>query len=274
MTKYLVIGIVQGDYGIDPIENLRRTSELLRNHLREADIVVLPEYSMVDLLAGLSPEELYSRAEFMDDSRYLSRISDLAGKYGIPILVHFIEKTSKPPKCRSSSVLVKPSGDFEWIYSKIHLFDAYGYRESDYFIPGNQLSKEILFNGFRVRIAICFDIRFPELFRSYALHGTDIVIIHSGWVRGPLKEETLEFLGRSRAHENTYWVIIANRFGEKYTGRSMFLDPFGVKVYELGHGVRYGEYTIDYDRLVDARKTIPVLVKSKEKWVIELKTEK
>ncbi len=271
MNEYLVIGIVQGEYGVKPIDNFRRTSELLRNGIKEADVIILPEYSMIDPLASLSPEELYDKAELLDDSNYLSLISDLAGKYGIPILVHFIEKTSMLPKCRSSSILVRPSGSFEWIYSKIHLFDAYGYRESDYFIPGDQLSKKIMINGFHIRVAICFDIRFPELFRSYALQGADLVLVHSGWVRGPLKEETLEFLGRSRAHENTYWVVIANRFGSNYTGRSMVLDPFGIKVYELGHGIRYGEYIIDRDRLSEARKTIPVLIKSRERWIIRLK---
>ena len=54
-------------------------------------------------------------------------------------------------------------------------------------------------------------------------------------------------------------------------GRSMVLDPFGIKVYELGHGIRYGEYIIDRDRLSEARKTIPVLIKSRERWIIRLK---
>ncbi len=271
VDKAIVIGIVQGDYGVDPLDNFRRTSELLRNGIREADLIILPEYSMIDPLTGLSPKELFERAEDLEDSRYLSLLSDLSSKHGIPILAHFIERTDREPLCRSSSVLVKPSGGYERIYSKIHLFDAYGYRESNYFLPGGRLSKEIVVNGFRIRVAICFDIRFPELFRSYALEGADLVVIHSGWVRGPLKEDMLEFLGRSRAHENTYWVVIANRYGDRYTGRSMVIDPFGVKVYELGHGVRYGEYLIDYSRVLEARKILPVLEKAGEKWVIKLR---
>ncbi len=271
MSREVIIGIIQADYGIDPIENYRKTRNLIVENYSSADIVILPEYSMVDPLSGLSPEQLYSLAETLEDSTYLSKITDLSGSAGAPILAHFIEKTGVKPLSRSTSVIVYPSGRIERVYSKIHLFDAYGYRESIYFLKGDNLSKQLVINNVKTFVAICFDIRYPELFRTYAREGAELVIVQSGWVRGPVKEEALEFLAKSRAHENTVWLAVANRFGKNYTGRSMVIDPLGIKVYELGIGEKYGEYAMNIEQLKEARRIIPILDKSIENWDIVFK---
>ncbi len=267
----IVIGILQFSSTSNLKDNVNKILELLNKRHVQADLVVLPEYSMINILGGLKPVDIYSIAGTLNNSTYLDSLSCLAVKYGIHILTHFIEKTSSPPKCYSSSVLVKPDGSRELIYRKIHLFDAYGYRESDYFIPGDTLSEEVVINGVRIRVAICFDIRFPELFRRYALYGAELVIVHSGWVKGPLKEEILEFLARSRAHENTYWVVVVDQCGRGYVGRSMVVDPYGVKAVDLGFREDYIEYTIDTGLVYKARETIPVVSKARDKWRIEFR---
>ncbi|MEM1750316.1 MAG: nitrilase-related carbon-nitrogen hydrolase [Desulfurococcaceae archaeon] len=266
----LTIGLVQADYGIDPLSNYEKTKGILKKSYRKADLIVLPEYSMSDPLQLAKPEEIVTIAEYIEDSIYLSKLSELAAELGASILAHFIEKTSSEGKPLSSSVMIHPSGGIEKLYSKIHLFDAYGYRESLLFERGKNVSRSAVIKGIVTNIAICFDIRFPELFRVYARTGSELVIVHSGWVKDLLKEESLEFLLRSRAHENTFWVAAANRWGKRYVGRSMVIDPFGVKVFELSIGESYGEYTIDRSRIYEARKILPIVELSKNLWKVEL----
>lgn len=263
------IGILQYSSSTNPRENIKNVSRIIEERHRYADLIVLPEYSMFDILLVKEPDKAYELAEEIDNSLYLSSLSDLSSKLGIYILTHFIERSSNPPKTYSDSILIEPSGSYKLMYRKIHLFDAYGYRESNYFIPGDKPSEKLVLNKVSLRIAICFDIRFPELFRIYALEGADAVIVHAGWVTGSLKEETLEFLARSRAHENGSWIIIADQYGENYVGRSMIVNPYGVKEVDLGVGVKYVEHYIDENIVREVREKIPVLEKARSNWRIE-----
>ena len=268
--KMVRVGILQLGYSIDPYKNLEKTVKYINSFYKDADIVVLPEYSMMDILQ-MSPREVYSRSEHIEDSKYLGVLAKLAMDLNTNILAHFIEKTSQEPYTYSTSVLITNSGTLIPVYRKMHLFDAYGFKESNYFLPGKELFKEIAIKETKFRVAICFDLRFPELFRLYAYLGAHGILIHSGWVRGPLKEEILEFLVKTRAHENTYWVIVSDHYGKNYVGRSMIVDPYGVKVIDLGIGEKYIEYDIDISLINDARRIVPVIDISKRKWVIKQK---
>ncbi len=263
------VGILQYGSSMDPRGNIKSISRIIEERHRYADLIVLPEYSMFDILSVGEPSKAYELAEEIDNSQYLSSLADLSFKLGVYILTHFIERSNNPPKTYSDSILIEPSGSYRLMYRKIHLFDAYGYRESEYFIPGNKLSEKLLLNKVSLRIAICFDIRFPELFRIYALENADAVIVQAGWVTGSLKEETLEFLARSRAHENGYWIIVADQYGKNYVGRSMIINPYGVKEVDLGIGVKYVEHYIDENIVREVREKIPILEKTRSNWKIE-----
>ncbi len=267
----IIVGIIQDEYNIEPILNFEKTKKHLINGFKEADIVLLPEYSMINILAGLTPQQVYERAESLEDSTYLSKMADLSAKIGVPILVHFIEKTDSPPKSYSSSILVEPSGNIAKVYSKIHLFDAYGYRESDYLLPGDRLSKTILIKGFTINIAICYDLRFPELFRKYAVNGANTVLVHAGWVKGPFKEEVLDTLAKSRSHENTMYLVVSNHTGRLYTGRSGVFNPYGYRELDMGVKPGYAEHKLSLSIVEEARRNIPVLQHSVDKWSIMFK---
>lgn len=266
------VGIVQAGYGIDVARNVEKSEKIVRSGFREADFIVLPEYSMFNVL-DLKPRDAYCLSESISSSNYLERLSKIASDLDVYVFAHFIERVNGNIKPLSSSVLVKPDGSWEKVYSKIHLFDAYGYRESNYFTAGNFLSREVVFEDAKIRVAICYDLRFPELFRVYALNGANTVVVHSGWVTGFLKEETLDFLAKARAHENGLWLIVSNHFGEKYVGRSMIVNPYGVKVLDLGLGEKYVEYEIDPSLVFEVRKLTPVIEKSKNIWDIRFKPE-
>ena len=264
------VGVVQACFGTNVVENVGKIEDIVRRGFREADFIVLPEYSMVNVF-DLKPGGVFRLSESISDSAYLKRLSRVATDLGAYIFTHFIEKHGLFAKPLSSSVLVKPDGSLVKVYSKIHLFDAYGYMESNYFSPGKSLSKEVVVGDARIRVAICYDLRFPELFRTYALKGANLVVVHGGWVSGFLKEETLDFLVKARAHENGLWIVLSNHFGEKYVGRSMVVNPYGVKVLDLGLGEKYVEFEIDLDLASEVREKIPVLSKSKELWDIRFK---
>ncbi|MEM1825380.1 MAG: nitrilase-related carbon-nitrogen hydrolase [Desulfurococcaceae archaeon] len=267
----MIIGIIQEDFGINSHENFEKIKTHIERNLKEADIILTPEYSMVNILKNLKPEDVYNLSEELENSSYLSKISDLSGKYSVNILTHFIEKTSSKPKCYNSSIIVKPSGSVEKVYSKLHLFDAYNYRESDFFNPGKSLSQTILIKNKKFYTAICYDIRFPELFRLYASRGAYGVFVHAGWVKSFLKEELLDILARSRSHENTMYIVIANQTGELYTGRSGVYNPYGFKELDLGFKPKYCEYKLDLTIVDDAREQIPVVKQALEKWSIEFR---
>lgn len=265
----LRIGILQDEFGVNPLDNAERIKNMLLKRHREANLVILPEYSMINVLDGLKPEDVYERAESLEDSVFLNEISRLAERLSAKFLAHFIEKSGDKPRCFSSSVLVEPSGKLVKLYSKMHLFDAYGYRESDFFKPGGKPSIGISLNSMELYVAICYDLRFPELFRTYSFKGAHGVIVQAGWVKGFLKEEILDKIAATRSHENTYYVVLVNQTGRIFTGRSGVYNPFGYKEVDLGFKQNYVEHTLDPTLVDEARNTIPVVKQALNKWIVK-----
>lgn len=274
MSGEMVVGILQANLGGEPVENALKISSMVRNGFKRADIILTPEYSMANPFRFNDPRDFYEKSEAIGESGFLSILEKTARETGSLILTHFIEKTSTPPKTRSSSVLITPDGERRWVYSKIHLFNAYGFRESDFFEEGSQISVSLNVKGFAVRVAICYDLRFPELFRLYAWEGADVVLLHAGWVKGYLKEGQLDFLARARAHENTLYLVVSNQVGELFTGGSGLYSPLGYKIYDLGFSEKYVEVSIEREEIALARKLIPVVEQSRAKWSIREKRER
>ena len=212
--------------------------ELIEKNYREAGIVITPEYSIINLLAGLKPNEVYALAEDVENSMYLSKLADLASRLDVLISTHMIEKSHEKPRSYSSSILNKR------IYRKIHLFDAYNYKESDYLLPGDALSRPVEIKDPVFYTAICHDIRFPELFRVYAQRGVHGILVQAGRVKGAVKEEVLDKLACTRSRENTLYLIVANQTSDLYTGRSGISNPYRYKERDLGFKPRYVEHPI------------------------------
>ncbi len=251
----LRLGLVQIAAPRSKSEAREKVRRLLGRARVEADIIAFPEYMMFDP-TGLPPEKVAAEAEPLEGP-WIDFVASLASEYSAYVLATMYEHAV--PKPFNTAVLVAPNGHTLLVYRKTHLFDAYGYRESSYFQPGPGPSKPVDVKGFRVAVAICFEIRFPELFRHYALEGADVILVPSGWYRGPLKEETFRFLAQARAHENTVYLAAPILYGERFTGRSLVVDPYGVVVAEAGHGERYVEALVERSRLDEARRDLPLL---------------
>ncbi|MEM3254507.1 MAG: carbon-nitrogen hydrolase family protein [Fervidicoccaceae archaeon] len=253
-NRSITLGIVQMESTKDKAKNIEKLNNII--NLREADLIITPEYFMYNP-SGDEPDRIYMMAEELDGA-FASSLKELASKLGVHILATLFTPASKP-KVYNEAVIFSPKGEILLRYRKAHLFDAYDYRESEFMLPGNAPSSIIELKGTKISVAICYDIRFPELFRTYALGGAELVIVPSGWYRGDMKEEILHVLGRARAHENTIFLAIVNQYGKNFTGRSTIIGPMGEVIYDLGVGEKYREITIEVSEIEEVRRKLPML---------------
>ncbi len=258
MPRLLRIGIIQLESVKDKRKNFEKALDIMRQYGSiEADILVFPEYFMYNL-DGLTPRDLYAVSEDLEGD-FVKKYVEIAREYSTVVVGTLFERTPTPPKVYNTIILAAPDESVKVVYRKIHLFDAYGYHESNYMLAGNSLSTVEVVKNVKTAYTVCFDIRFPEIYRIYALRGAEVIISPSAWYRGPLKEETLRFLAQSRAHENTIYMVVANQAGKTFTGRSMIVDPMGIVLVDLGTREIYREYTVDIDYIYEVRKILPVL---------------
>ncbi len=256
MANQLRIGVVQTTSSKNKQESIEKIRRILSRVRIESEVLVFPEYLMADP-TGQKPRFVADIAE--DTSgRWIEFFQEIVREYSVYVIASMFEKSRKSKPYNSVFVL-DTNGRILSIYRKIHLFNAYGYRESDYFEPGYEIPSPVDIKGFKVGLSVCFDLRFPELYRAYALMGADLVVVPSAWYSGPLKEETLRALLKARAHENTMYLAAPVLYGRHFTGRSMVIDPYGVVILDLGIGEKYAEATLYRDILDEARKTLPLL---------------
>jgi predicted amidohydrolase len=252
----IVIGVAQFSSGRSPLDSWRRLSELLESRYREADLVILPEYSDVNV-ALHSRGSLWEHARGLEDNPFLSKLSDLASRLGFTALVGVLEKRDK---CLYSSVVyVDAGGGVGLVYRKRVLFDALGYRESSTLCRGDTSLAVLKVSGVNVGVLVCFELRFPEIARALARGGAEVIAVPAAWYSGVGKEEQLHFLTQARASENTVFVATVNQAGDPFTGRSVVADPYGFKMLDLGAGPRYVEALLDGSLIAEARRRLPLL---------------
>ncbi len=221
------------------------------------DILVLPEYAMIDL-TDIPAEELYGYSETLEGS-WVRMLSTIAREKNACIVGTMFERSEEPPRVYNTAVFIDQSGEVKAVYRKTHLFDILGFRESEKIKPGDKLFTPIDLCGVRVGAAICFEIRYPEIFRLQALEGVDVFVIPSGWYLGHGKEEAYRVLAQARAHENVAYVAGAVLAGARFTGRSVIVDPYGIVRAEGGFGEAVVEHTLDPELLEEARRRMPLL---------------
>jgi predicted amidohydrolase len=161
-----------------------------------------------------------------------------------------------------NAAILAEKGRIKAVYKKIHLFDALGYNESELFSSGNNLALAET-NGFIIGLAVCFDLRFPELFRAMAYKGVDLFIVPSAWYKGRYKLEQWRVLVVARAHENGAHLVAVDQTDPLYVGHSIVASPWATVLKEVDE--RETSFTIDLDhkQIEEARKLIPILTLSK-----------
>lgn len=192
------IGLCQLTAAEDPETNLKLIREGVAAAAAEgARIVVFPEAAMARFGIPLGPV-----AQPLDGP-WASTVAELAEEHGVVVVAGMFTPS---PDGRVSNTLLVTGAGHHFGYDKIHLYDAFGFAESDTVAPGTAPTTFDV-DGTTFGLATCYDIRFPELFRKLADDGADIVLVPTSWGAGEGKREQWEVLVRARALDSGCWVL-------------------------------------------------------------------
>ncbi|MGM3174879.1 deaminated glutathione amidase [Dickeya lacustris] len=150
-------------------------------------------------------------------------------------------------------------------YHKLHLYDAFSVQESRFVAPGDTLPPVVEIAGMRVGMMICYDLRFAETARHLALHGAEVLVVPAAWVKGAQKEAHWALLARTRALENTCYMVATGECGERNIGNSMVVDPMGVVIAQAAEQPELLLAELKRERIEAVRHQLPVLRHSRFK---------
>ncbi len=227
---------------------------------RGASLILFPEATMYDFSA--SAEQIATAADQYGEA-FEARISEIAAEQGIAIVIGTY-RSGAARLARNMLIAVGPRGDLLGQYQKLHLYDAFDYKESlknesaplapDF---GELTTFEL--GGFRFGLLNCYDLRFPEIARLLVDQGAEILLVASAWVAGPSKAFHWETLIKARAIENTCFVAASCQPAPLSVGLSMVLDPTGIPIGAVPDGDGLALATLDADRLAAVRDVLPCL---------------
>jgi predicted amidohydrolase len=250
MRKYRLCGI-QIETGNNPHANLEKVTSIFREAVREKpDFIVFPEMYEV----ACAPEKAAAFAHQIP-SDFTEKVRRLARTYSVNIIGGSIFE-KEGDVVYNTAVVYNRNGEICGKYRKMHLFDAFNYGESKGIQYGNEPLLVVL-DDLTFGIAICYDIRFPEIFRYYALHGAQVVFLPAAFFQP--NHDHWQINIRSRALDNTMFVMSCNQTGKRFVGRSMTADPWGVSISSLGMEEGYYIADIDVDRIQEVRERLPFL---------------
>lgn len=254
---------VQMTAGANKPANRARAEALVERAVRRgAELVVLPE--LFDCLH--EPETMVAQAEDADGLTARA-MQALAARLRITLVAGSFTRRLADGRAANTSLVFGPEGDRLASYDKMHLFDVeipgqVACRESAFIVPGEQIAVTDTPHG-RLGQAICYDLRFPELFRAMSARGAEVLAVPAAFVLATGRDHW-EVLLRARAIENQAFVVAANQIGQhtpklRTYGRSMIVDPWGtvLAVAPDSEGLALAE--IDLDRLRQIRHTLPAL---------------
>jgi predicted amidohydrolase len=250
----------------DKATNLETADRLVRAAVRDgAALVVLPEKWSV---YG-SPEDQRDGAEPLDGPA-LSWARAIARELEIDLVAGSIAERVADSSDRrgfNTSVHIGPDGSDRATYRKLHMFDVLvggrDYRESDGEAPGDEIVLSALADGLQLGLTICYDLRFPELYRRLAVDGARVLAVPAAFTE-PTTRDHWEILLRARAIENQAFVVAANQVGRhapgvKTGGRSMIVDPWGIVLAQAADVECHIVAELDLDRLAQIRSDLPSL---------------
>ncbi len=237
----------------DPAANLETVARLAaKAAASQADILVLPELWST----GYDLENAGDHAAGLSSGIFRSA-AHLAAQHGIHLLGSCLSLISEE-SYGNTAVLIDDHGVTLGAYSKGHLFGLM--EEALYLTAGSQLALLDTSWG-KIGLAVCYDLRFPELFRSYALGGAKIVFLPSQWPHPRLAH--WQTLLRARAIENQMFMVACNRVGSSrgfdFFGHSCIIDPWGETVVEGGEGEALIVAQINLGDVDETRSRMPVL---------------
>ncbi len=247
----------------DRDRNLAAADRLTREAARAgAELIVLPEKWPV---LG-TPEQTIAGAEPFDGP-ILEWARSIARELGVDLVAGSFSELTDEARGRNTSLHVGPDGELKASYRKIHMFDVEVggrvYKESEHEAPGEEIVLSETANGLGLGLTICYDVRFPELYRILAVRGAEIVAVPAAFTFATTRDHW-EVLLRARAIEGQAFVVAANQIGEhapgiRSGGRSMIVDPWGVVLATAPDAETYVVAELDLERQAEIRRTLPSL---------------
>lgn len=240
----------------DTDANLREIAILTARAVeRGAAVVLFPEYS--SYFVDPFDDTLAAHAQPVDGP-FVAALQAIARQYDAVIVAGLLE-SGEGVRVRNAIVAVGADGVLA-TYRKLHLYDAFGQRESDWIEPG-ALGEPETFEAGGVRFALmtCYDLRFPEVARRLADTGAHVVLVAAEWVRGPLKEQHWRTLLHARAIENTLYVAGADHPPPLGVGASVVVDPQGVELAGVGTTTDVAVAFVDVETVARVRRVNPAL---------------
>lgn len=250
MTALLRVTLVQHAASLEPAENRAAVAELTPE---DVDLVVFPEVFARDF--GQPGSDLSAFAEPVAGP-FGSWVEQVAAERGTTIVAGMIETAPDPARPFNTLVM---RGAASASYRKIHLYDSFGFRESDRISAGPVEPVVVELAGFRVGLMTCYDLRFPELARLLVDRGAEVLVAPAAWVAGERKVDHWQTLVRARAIENVAFVVAVGQPGPRYTGHSLVVDPWGDVLVEAGEAPEVVTVALDRSVLEAARRTNPSL---------------
>ena len=262
-----VVAAIQMASGPNVKANLEEAEKLIKTAVQqEAKLVVLPENFAI---MGMSEVDKVAIAEKAGEGPIQQFLSQQANKHGIWIVGGTVPiEASATGKVYSASQLYNDSGEMVARYDKLHLFDVMledsneSYNESETIEAGDDVVVVDTPFG-KLGMAICYDLRFPELFRAMADVGMEICVLPSAFTNLTGRAHW-ESLLRARAIENLCYIIAPDQGGYHKNGRetygdSMIVDPWGVVLNRLPHGTGVVVSDVDLEKLRKTRQNFPAL---------------
>lgn len=256
------IAMAQISSGDDPAANLRLVTERVAEAADAgASLVVFPEATMCRFGVRLAPivEPL--------DGPWATGVAEAAQRHRITVVAGMFTPADGD-RFHNTALIARP-GAAPLGYRKIHLYDAFGFRESDTVAPGDEpVTFEV--DGVTIGVATCYDIRFPQLFTALARRGAELIVVPTSWGAGPGKIAQWQVLATARALDSTSFVAAVGqalptdpevRKSKAPTGigHSRLTDPFGSVIADYDDSVRLGVHDIDLAAVGRAREALAVL---------------
>ncbi|MGK2851939.1 MAG: carbon-nitrogen hydrolase family protein [Candidatus Limnocylindrales bacterium] len=259
----LDVALVQLDANDDVDANIERAVALTDTAAAAgARFVALPEY-----LQFRGPDDGFRASARPIPGPFTEAFAEVARRQGVWVLIGSLAETSADPeRPYNTSVLIGPDGAIAATYRKVHLFDvavdAGPVDTESARVTAGAAPVRADVDGVRVGLTICYDLRFPELYRTLALAGAEVLTVPANFTERTGRDHW-EVLLRARAIENGAYVLAPSQIGgppgSPAYGRSMIVDPWGTVVAQAADEVAIITARIETDRVAAVRRQIPVL---------------
>ena len=271
--KKVKIALLQMSSELGDIEaNIEKIRTIITSDLpKDTDVLVLPEVWSV----GWSCPDFKISAQKTNDGSISRFLSEIAQKYNVNIIGGSII-TEKDESYYNTCLVYNRKGELVSSYSKMHLYSYYGYEEDKYVNCGeNPVIVEL--DGVKFGLSICYDIRFPELYRAYAKAGADVFVNCAAW--GSNKPIPWEVMTKSRAVENQTYMLALTQCGkikndEYNLGISRIIDYKGeeISIIKLREGIIYAE--LNLNKMYEFRAKSPTIKDIKNNYEVKILCEK